>query len=163
MRIMQTIVLKSKQTNKKQLLLRTKRRMGCYLKRENKSYPHGSAVTNPVNIREDTGLIPGLIHGLRIRCCWELWCRGQTRLGVQVAVAVAAKTAEWRETEAGAVRSQAGLLTNRVAGSTEQRELRLPALGARAFLQLGFRVIGHVVSRRKGMGAWERRKEDLGH
>ena len=38
------------------------------------------------------------------------------------------------EAETGVMRSQAGLLTNRVAGSTEQRELRLPAIGARAFL-----------------------------
>ena len=44
------------------------------------------------------------------------------------------RMAESRETEAGAVRSQAGLWTNTVAGSTEQGELRLPAIGARAFL-----------------------------
>lgn len=41
---------------------------------------------------------------------------------------------ESREKEAGAVRSQAGLSINRVAGSTELRELRLHTIGARAFL-----------------------------
>lgn len=60
-----------------------------------------------------------------------------------------------RETEAGAERLQAGLLTNRVARSTKQRELSLPTIGAGAFLQLGLLVRGHTVSRRKG-------KEDLG-
>ena len=59
-------------------------------------------------------------------------------------------TMELKETETGAVRSQAGLSTNRVAGGTKQRELRLPAIGARAFLELGFCVIGQVVSRKKG-------------
>uniref|UniRef100_A0A4X1UFB8 Uncharacterized protein n=1 Tax=Sus scrofa TaxID=9823 RepID=A0A4X1UFB8_PIG len=29
-----------------------------------------------------------LLSGLRIWCCCELWCRSQTRLGSQVAVAV---------------------------------------------------------------------------
>ena len=44
------------------------------------------------------------------------------------------RTAELRETEGGAVRSQTGLLTHRVARSIEQRKLRLPAIGARDFL-----------------------------
>ena len=31
-----------------------------------------------------------LLSGLRIRCCHELWCRSQTRLGFGIAVALAA-------------------------------------------------------------------------
>ena len=30
---------------------------------------------NPTSIHEDVGLIPGLLSGLRIWCCCELWCR----------------------------------------------------------------------------------------
>ena len=56
------------------------------------------------------------------------------------------------KTEAGAMRLQAGFLTNRVASSAEQRELRLSDIGAKAFLWLGFHVMGHIVSRRKGRG-----------
>ena len=39
------------------------------------------------------------------------------------------RAVDLRETEAGAVKLQAGLLTNRVTGSTEQRELSLPSVG----------------------------------
>ena len=45
-------------------------------------------VMNPTSICEDSGLIPGLTHGLRIQHCCELWCRSQTALGSGVAVAV---------------------------------------------------------------------------
>ena len=44
---------------------------------------------NPTRDREVVGLIPGLAHGLRIRCCRELWCRLQMRLGSGIAVALA--------------------------------------------------------------------------
>ena len=44
---------------------------------------------NATSIHEDLGSIPGdSFSGLRIQCCYELWCRLQTRLGSQVAVAV---------------------------------------------------------------------------
>jgi len=43
---------------------------------------------------------------------------------------VSFRTVKLRETEAGAVRWQASLSTNIVAGSTKQRELRLPAIWA---------------------------------
>ena len=45
-------------------------------------------LANPTRIPEDAGSIPGLAHGLRIRCCHELWCKLQTWLGFCVAVAV---------------------------------------------------------------------------
>ena len=65
----------------------------------------------------------------------EQWLASYTVFAMSWALELSVvRTAEWRETESGAVRSQAGLKTNRVAMSTEQRELRLPALGARAFL-----------------------------
>ena len=38
---------------------------------------------------EVAGSIPGLLSGLRIRRCQELWCRLQTQLGSLIAVAVA--------------------------------------------------------------------------
>ena len=44
------------------------------------------------------------------------------------------RMAESRETEAGAVGSQAGLSAKTMSGSTEQREPRLPAMEAGAFL-----------------------------
>lgn len=44
------------------------------------------------------------------------------------------RMAESKETEAGTVRSQSSLSTSRGAGSAEQRELGLPATGAKAFL-----------------------------
>ena len=46
-------------------------------------------VTNPASIHEDASSIPGLVSGLRIRCCCELWCRSQIQLGSRLAVAVA--------------------------------------------------------------------------
>ena len=39
--------------------------------------------------REDVGVIPASISGLRIQYFRELWCRAQTRLRFGVAVAVA--------------------------------------------------------------------------
>ena len=45
-------------------------------------------LTNPTSIHEDAGLIPGLLSGLRIWHCCELWCRLQMRLGSYVAMAV---------------------------------------------------------------------------
>ena len=42
-------------------------------------------LTNPTSLHEDTGLIPGL----RIQSCCELWCRSQMWLAPGVAVAVA--------------------------------------------------------------------------
>lgn len=51
----------------------------------------------------------------------------------QISHVLSLRAAESKGTETGAVGSQAGLSTNRVPGSTEQRELRLPASRARAF------------------------------
>ena len=48
----------------------------------------GSADMNLTNILEDAGSIPASLRGLRIRHCRELWCRAQTRLGSDVALAV---------------------------------------------------------------------------
>ena len=45
-------------------------------------------LTNLTSIHEDVGLIPGLLTGLRVQCCCELWYGLQTRLGSQVAVVV---------------------------------------------------------------------------
>ena len=55
-----------------------------------RSSRHGSAKTNLTRIYKDSGLIPGLFSGLRIRRCHELWCRLQMWLGSGVAMAVAA-------------------------------------------------------------------------
>ena len=43
---------------------------------------------NPTSVHEDVGSIPGLLSGLRILCCPELWCRSQMWLGSGVAVTV---------------------------------------------------------------------------
>ena len=43
---------------------------------------------NPTGVHEDTGLIPGLAHELRIQCCRELWCRLEMWLRSCVNVAV---------------------------------------------------------------------------
>ena len=43
-------------------------------------------VKNLTGVHEDAGSIPGLLSGLRIQCCYELWCRSQTWLGSRVAV-----------------------------------------------------------------------------
>ena len=53
-------------------------------------------------------------------------------------ILVSVRTLKSRETEAGAVRLEAGLWTTRVAGRTEHREVRLSAIRARASLYLGF-------------------------
>ena len=45
-------------------------------------------LTNLTSIHMDTGSIPALLSGLRIHCCYELWCRLQTRLRSCVAVAM---------------------------------------------------------------------------
>ena len=49
----------------------------------------GTEETNPTRNHEVASLIPGLLNGLRIRHCRELWGRSQTQLGSDVAVAVA--------------------------------------------------------------------------
>ena len=49
----------------------------------------GSEVTNPTSTHENTGLIPGLAHCLRIQHRSELWYRLPMQLGSHVAVAVA--------------------------------------------------------------------------
>ena len=43
---------------------------------------------NLTSTHEDTGSIPALFSGLGIRRCRELWCRAQTLLGSQIAVAI---------------------------------------------------------------------------
>ena len=50
---------------------------------------HCAAEMNLTRNHEDAGLIPGLIQGVKIRHCQELWCRSQTQLGSCIAVAVA--------------------------------------------------------------------------
>ena len=45
-------------------------------------------LTNLTNIHEVEGSIPGLLSGLRIWHCHEVWCRSQTRLGSGIAVTV---------------------------------------------------------------------------
>ena len=42
-------------------------------------------VKNLTSIHEEVGLIPGFAH----RCCLELWCWSQMRLGSSIAVGVA--------------------------------------------------------------------------
>ena len=55
-----------------------------------RSSRHASVVMNPTSTHEDTGLIAGL----RIWHCWELWYRSQTWLGSHsIAVAVAQASA----------------------------------------------------------------------
>ena len=49
----------------------------------------GSAETNPNRKREGAGLIPGLGQWVKDPVLLELWCRLQTQLGSQVAVALA--------------------------------------------------------------------------
>ena len=44
---------------------------------------------NPTSIHEDAGSIPGLLSGLRIWHCRELWYKSQMRLGSHVTVALA--------------------------------------------------------------------------
>ena len=46
-------------------------------------------LTNLTSIHEDVDSMPGLAHGLRIGHCYEPWCRLQTQLGYQAAMAVA--------------------------------------------------------------------------
>ena len=45
-------------------------------------------VMNLTSIHEDSSLILGLLSGLRIQCCCELWCRSQTCLRSCTSVAV---------------------------------------------------------------------------
>ena len=54
------------------------------VKKQPRSSCHGSVEMNPTSIHEDTGLV----SGLRIRGCCELWCRLQTELVSGIAVAV---------------------------------------------------------------------------
>ena len=53
-----------------------------------RAFPSWLSKINPASIHKDAGLIPGLLSGLRIRHCHELWCRSQMRFGSSVAVAV---------------------------------------------------------------------------
>ena len=46
-------------------------------------------LTNLTSIHEDVGQSLVSLHGLRIWCCRELWCRLQMWLGFGIAVAVA--------------------------------------------------------------------------
>ena len=49
-------------------------------------------LTNPTRNHEVAGSIPALAQWVNdpvIRCCHELWCRLQTRLGSRVAMALA--------------------------------------------------------------------------
>ena len=59
-----------------------------FYKSHNRSSCHGSAETNLTSNHEDTGLIPGLLSGVRIRHCPGVWCSSQTWLESGVAVAV---------------------------------------------------------------------------
>ena len=60
---------------------------------------------------------------------------------------------ELKETETGAVRLQAGLLTSRVAESTEQRELRPLTNRARAFfIGRGLSLGSHSLKEKGGRG-----------
>ena len=60
------------------------------------------------------------------------------------------RTAESKMTETGAVRLQAGLSTSRAGRSTEQRELRLPAIGGKGFFIV--RVLCDRVTSSRGEG-----------
>ena len=48
----------------------------------------GAVETNPTRNHELLVRALASLSGLRIRCCCELWCRSQTRLGSGIAVAV---------------------------------------------------------------------------
>ena len=48
----------------------------------------GTAETNLTSIHEDVGRSLAVLSGWGIRNCRELWCRSQSRLRSQVAVAV---------------------------------------------------------------------------
>ena len=48
----------------------------------------GMVEMNPTRNQKVVGSIPGLTQWLGIQCCHELWCRSQTQLGSDVAVAV---------------------------------------------------------------------------
>ena len=51
--------------------------------------PVAQWLTNLTRNHEVVGSIPGLVSGLTIQSCRELWCRLQMRLGSHVAVALA--------------------------------------------------------------------------
>ena len=58
-------------------------------KMQQQGVPVGAqCVMNLTSTHVDVGPIPGPKQWLRIRCCRELWCRSQARLGSGVAVAV---------------------------------------------------------------------------
>ena len=53
-----------------------------YIKHKKAGVPlMAQRLANPTRIHEDGGSIPGLLSGLRILHCCELWCRSQTQLG----------------------------------------------------------------------------------
>ena len=65
------------------------------IKQKVMEFPSGSVVMDPTSFHEDVGLVPGYLKyqdaslsGLRIWCCWELWCRSKTGLRSRVAAAV---------------------------------------------------------------------------
>ena len=72
------------------LLLHRKWHVWKVLSRSNQGVPVVVQwLTNPTGNHEVVGSIPGLVSGLTIRCCCELWCKSQTRLRSRIAVALA--------------------------------------------------------------------------
>ena len=43
---------------------------------------------NPTSVYEDAASIPGLAQWVKIQRCPEMWCRSQTQLGSDIAMAV---------------------------------------------------------------------------
>ena len=60
----------------------------CIKRKNARSSLRGAAETNPTRNREVEGPILGLLSGLRIQCCRELWGRSQVQLSSGVAVAL---------------------------------------------------------------------------
>ena len=51
-------------------------------------FHHGSALTKLTSTNEDTGSIPASLNGLGIQHFCELWCRLQTQIRSDIAMAV---------------------------------------------------------------------------